>query len=45
MKAIACVHAKSLQLRPTLCDLMSCGAPRAPLPMGISRQEYQSMLP
>ena len=34
MKAIACVHAKSLQSCPTLCDRMSC-SPQAPLPMGI----------
>ena len=32
------------QLCPTLCDLMDC-SPRAPLSMGISRQEYWSGLP
>ena len=45
MKAIACVHAKSLQSCPTLCDRMSC-SPQAPLPMGILQAripEYVAM--
>ena len=39
------LHAKSLQQCPTLCDPMYCTAHQAPLPMGFSRQEYQSGLP
>ena len=35
----ACLHAKSLQSCPTLCD------PMAPLSMGFSRQEYWSGSP
>ena len=38
-----CVHAKSLQLCPTLCDLMNYSL-QAPLSMGFSRQEYWSGL-
>ena len=38
------MHAKSLQLCPTLCDLMD-GALQALLSMGFSRQEYWSGLP
>ena len=39
-----CVHAKSLQSGPTLCDPMDC-THQAPLSMGFSRQEYWSGLP
>ena len=39
-----CVHAKSLQLCPTLVTLQT-GAHKALLPMGYSRQEYWSGLP
>ena len=39
----AALHAKSLQSRLTLCDLMGCN--QAPLSMGFSRQEYWSGLP
>ena len=42
-KYTACVHAKSLQSRPTLCSLVDCSLP-APLSMGFSRQEYRSGL-
>ena len=45
MKAIACVHGKSLQSCPTLCDPMSC-SPQAPLPVGILQAripEYVAM--
>ena len=41
---VACMHAKSLQSCPTLCDPMDCSPP-APLSMGFSRQEYWSRLP
>ena len=41
----ACMHAKSLQLRLTLCDPMDFAARQAPLSMGFSRQEYWSGLP
>ena len=34
-----CMHAKSLQLCPTLCDTMDCNL-QVPLSMGFSRQEY-----
>ena len=37
------LHAKSLQLRPTVCDSMDCS--QAPLSMGFPRQEYWSGLP
>ena len=37
-----CVHAKLLQLCPTLCDSMNC---QAPLSMGFSRQKHQCGLP
>ena len=35
-----CMHAKSLQLCPTLCDPVDCS--QAPLSLGFSRQEYWS---
>ena len=38
------MHAKSLQLYPTVCDPMDCSH-QAPLSMGFSRQEYWSELP
>ena len=38
----ACVHAKSLQSCPTLCDPVDC---QAPWSMGFARQEYWSELP
>ena len=41
---LLCVHAKSLQLCPTLCNPMDCSC-QAPLSMGFSRQEYWSGLP
>ena len=43
-KAVVCVclHAKLLQLCPTLCDPM---VHQAPLSMGFSRQDYCSRLP
>ena len=34
-----CMHAKSLQSHPTLCDPMGHN-PQAPLSMGFSRQEH-----
>ena len=37
------MHAESLQLCPTLCDLLDYGH-QAPLSMGLSRQEYWSGL-
>ena len=37
------MHAKSLQLCPTLCNPMDCSH-QAPLSMGFSRQEYWSGL-
>ena len=40
----ACMHAKSLQSCPTLCDPMD-SSPQAPLSPGFSRQEYWSGLP
>ena len=40
-----CVHAKSLQSRPTLRDPMDCIARQAPLSMRFSWQEYRSGLP
>ena len=41
-----CVHAKSLQLCPTLCDPMDHSHPwDSPLSMGFSKQEYWSGLP
>ena len=40
----ACMHAKSLQSCPTLCETMDV-AHQAPLSMGFSRQEYWSGLP
>ena len=40
----ACMHAKSLQLCPTLCDPMDSSQP-GPLPKGFSRQEYWNGLP
>ena len=43
-KTYACVHAKSLQLCPTLWDPWIV-AHQAPLSMGFSRQEYWSGLP
>ena len=45
MKAIACMHGKSFQSCPTLCDPMSC-SPQVPLPMGILQariSEYVAM--
>ena len=36
-----CVHAKSLQLRPTLCDPMDCSLPG----FSVHRQAYWSVLP
>ena len=39
-----CMHAKSLQSCPTLCDPMNCSH-QPPLLMGFSRQEYWSGLP
>ena len=39
-----CMHAKSLQSCPTLCDPMDC-SPLALLSRGFSRQEYPSGLP
>ena len=39
-----CLHAKSLQSCPTLCDPMNVAC-QAPLSMGFSRQEYWSGLP
>ena len=38
------VHAQSLHLCPTLCDLLWAVALQAPLSMGFSRQEYWSWL-
>ena len=38
------MHARSLQLCPTLCDSMDY-SPQAPLSMGFSRHEYWSELP
>ena len=38
------MHAKSLQLSLTLCDLVDCGPPDSSV-MGFSRQEYWSGLP
>ena len=40
-----CVHAKSLQSCPTLCDPMATVAHQAPLSVGFSRQKYWSGLP
>ena len=40
----ACMHTKSLQSCPTLCNSTDCSPP-APLSMGFSRQEYWSGLP
>ena len=40
----ACVHAKSLQLCPTLCDPVDCSLPGSSV-YGFSRQEYWSGLP
>ena len=39
-----CMHAKSLQLWPTLCDAMDYIACQSPLSMGFFRQEYWSGL-
>ena len=44
-KSYACVHAKSLQSCPTLCDPMDCIACQASLSMGFSKHEYWSGLP
>ena len=41
----ACVHAKSLQLGPTLCNPTVCVVHQAPRSMRFSRQEYWSGLP
>ena len=41
----SCVHTKSLQSNPTLCDPMDCVAHQASLSMEFSRQEYWSGLP
>ena len=38
-----CIHAKSLQSCPTLCDPMDCSLPG--FSVGFSRQEYWSGLP
>ena len=43
-KYITHMHAKLLQLCPTLYDLMDCSLP-GPLSMGFSRQEFWSGLP
>ena len=40
-----CVHAKSFQSCPTLCDPMDYIACQAPLSVGFSRQEYWNGLP
>ena len=40
----ACVHAKSLQLCPTLCNPVNCSLPGSSV-YGFSRQEYWSGLP
>ena len=39
-----CVHAKLLQLCPTLCDPMDCSPPGSSA-LGFSRQEYWSGFP
>ena len=44
VKVLITLRIKSLQLCPTLCDLMD-GALQALLSMGFSRQEYWSGLP
>ena len=41
---LACMHAKSVQSYPALCDLWTI-AHQSPLSMGLSRQEYWSGLP
>ena len=41
---IVCMHAKSLQLCPTLYDLWT-GAHQGPLSLGFSRQAYWSGMP
>ena len=41
----ACMHAKSFQLCPAICDPMDWVAHQVPLSMGFSRQEYRSGLP
>ena len=43
--AAAAAAAKSLQLCPTLCDLIDSTAQQAPLSLGFSRQEHWSGLP
>ena len=40
-----CMHSKSLQSCPTLCDPMDYIACQSPLSMGFFRQEYWSGLP
>ena len=37
-----CLHAKSFQLCPTLCNPMDCSPPDSSVSMGFSRQEYWS---
>ena len=44
IKGCACVHAKSLQLCPTLCDPVDCSLPGSSV-HGFSRREYWSGLP
>ena len=39
-----CLHAKSLQPYPTLCDSVDCQTPGFSV-MGFCRQKYQSVLP
>ena len=41
----SCVHAKSLQLCPSLCDPMDCALPSSCMSMGFSRQDYWSGWP
>ena len=41
----ACMHTKSLQSCPILCDPMGCSSLQAPLSREFSRQEYWSGLP
>ena len=41
----ACMHTKSLQSCPILCDPMGCSSLQAPLSREFSRQEYSSGLP
>ena len=45
MTFVMCMHAKSLQSCPTLCNFMDCIARQTPLTMGFSWQGYWSGLP